>query len=149
MAQVSKYPIQKDVADKIFLLLAKSISKTKTDSQAVEFMESLFTPTERIMLAKRVAIAYLLAKDYQYRDIQKVLRVSMPTIAFVSSVMKYGNDSYRKIVKSIQGEEKLETLFDEVIKGILKPLGEVSKGGNTYRYLKMEIEKEQNKKNAF
>ena len=77
MTQVSKYPISKDVADRIFEVFVKTLLKIKTYKEAESFTYDLFSPVEKIMLAKRIAIAFLLMKGYQYREISRLLRVSL------------------------------------------------------------------------
>lgn len=64
MAQVSKYPISKDVADRIFDVFIKSFIKVKNVQDAQNLANDLFSPTEKIMLAKRLAIAFLLMREY-------------------------------------------------------------------------------------
>src|SRR3989344_1358503 len=147
MTQVSKYPISKKVADRIFEVFLKTIVEIKNNKEADEFISDLLTPTEKIMLAKRLAVAFLLEKGYDYRTIQKIIRVSSPTISSVNTALKYGSESYKKFVTRIIKEEKLISFLDDAIVKLLSvPVGK-GKGSGTWTYLKQKAE-EQKRKNS-
>ena len=74
------------------------------------------------MLAKRVTIAFLLIKgERNYREISKVLRVSLGTIAKVHAVLILEGTGYKKILTDILNEQTLKQMVSE-IPDILKPL---------------------------
>lgn len=139
MAQVSKYPISKDVADRIFEVFLKSLVQLKNTRETQALTEDLFTPTERIMLAKRLAIAHLLLHGYEYREIHKLLRVSPTTIRMVRLALDYGKNGYKHILDKIEKEEKLEDFFDSIAEGLLSVPAGIPKGGGGWRYLKEEV----------
>ncbi|MBI2039945.1 hypothetical protein HYT18_02640 [Candidatus Microgenomates bacterium] len=145
MGQISKYPISKDVADRIFDVFIKSFIKVKNDKDAQILANDLFTPTERIMLAKRLAIAFCLMQGYEYREISKLLRVSVTTVASVNMTLKYGSNGYRTILERINKEEKLEDLFKNIAEKVLA-MGSYGKGSGTWRYLRAEVQKSRDKK---
>ena len=45
-----------------------------------KFLEDFFSPTERTVMAKRLAIAVLIAKGNDYRTIAQILKVTPITI---------------------------------------------------------------------
>ncbi len=141
MSQVSKYPISKLVADRIFDVFIKTLVSVKNKNEADDFADDLFSPTEKIMLAKRLAIAFLLIKGYQYREISKVLRVSLGTIASVNLSLNHGKGSYRKILDRIAREENLEEFFGKIVEKLLSLPAASSKGGGAWRYLRNEVRK--------
>lgn len=145
MAQVSKYPIPKEVADRIFEIFLDAFVKLRDRREAEQFLTSLLTPTEKIVLAKRLAIAFLLEKGYDYETIKKVLRVSSPTIASVKLVKNYMGEGYERIIGRILRDQKIKNFIEKSIINLISPMAVGSKGG-TWRYLKMELEKEQQKR---
>lgn len=150
MAQVSKYPISKVVADRIFEVFIKTLIGIKDKEEADDFTYDLFSPTEKIMLSKRIAIAILLLKGYQYREISKILRVSLTTIGSVSLSVKYGRGSYEKIFTKITKEEDLEEFFSKVIEKLLSMPASLGRDKGPWRYLKDEIRKDiERKKKTF
>ena len=145
MAQVSNYPVSKDVADRIFEVFIKSLIRVKNQKDAQILVNDLFSPTERVMLAKRLAIAFCLMQGYEYREISKLLRVSLTTIATVNMTLKYGSSGYKIILERISREEKLADFFKSVAEKIVSA-GQYGKGSGTWRYLRTEIQKSRDKK---
>lgn len=146
MAQVSKYPISKVVADRIFEVFIKTLIGIKDKKEADDFTYDLFSPTEKIMLSKRIAIAFLLLKGYQYREISKILRVSLTTIGSVSLSIKHGRGSYEKVLTKITKEEDLEDFFGKVVKELLSIPASLERGRGVWRYLRDEARKDIEKK---
>lgn len=142
MAQVSKYPISKQVADRIFDVFLKTFVEINNKEEANQFISDLLTPTEKIMLAKRLAIAFLLEKDYDYRRIQKIIRVSAPTITSVNTTRQYGSEGYRRLIGKILREEKLTEFFDKAVDAAVSPVAAIDRKSGAWRYLKSELEKE-------
>lgn len=147
MPQVSKYPISSSVAERIFSVFIKTLVSVKNDTDAADYASDLFTPTEKVMLAKRIAIALMLIKGYEYREISKVLRVSLGTIASVSTSLKHGKGSYKKILDRIVREEKIDDFFSETIEKLVSIPASSTKGSGTWRYLREEIKKSNKSKN--
>lgn len=146
MAQISKYPIRKEIADRIFELFLSALVHVKNKEEARQLVSDLLTPTERIMLAKRLSIAFLLEKDYQYRTIRDLLRVSLPTISSVSLARKYGSKGYKKLIDEISKEESIDKFMREVAIKLVSAPALSTKGGGLWRYLKQELENEKKEK---
>jgi len=145
MPQVSKYPITQDVYNRIFEIFYKTLADIKTPSEVKEFIEDFLSPTEQIMLSKRLAIAVLLAKDFDYRTISKILRVSLATIAMVAALLKYKGRGYKKVVGKIIKSEKREEFWqkiDDLLSGTVPPKGVIWK----YWRQEKEIEKRKRQK---
>jgi len=141
MAQVSRYPLSPKVYERIFEILFESILKIKNKKEAEDFLGEFLSPTEKIMLAKRISIAVLLAKDYDYRAIIKTLHVSFPTIAGVSSSVKYAGGGYRRVIEKLLEEEKIRDILLSVVEGIATVGAAGGKGSGDWRNLKRSIQK--------
>lgn len=146
MTQVSRYPISKAVYERILEIFLGILVRIKTKKEAQRFLEDLLTPTEQVMLAKRLAIAFLLEKDYDHRTITKVLRVSSGTIARVNLVKKYGGEGYQKMISKLMRDERMKDFLFKVGEALSGQFGKSSKGGSTWRYLHKEIEKKRKEK---
>jgi len=142
MAQVSKYPLRKEIEERIFEVLLKTIADLKKPEEVDEFLEDFLSPVEKIMLAKRLAIVVLLGKGYDYRGIREILKVTPGTVSGVNLKLKYGGRGYKKVVEKFLGEEKIEKLFekiDEVLFQTLPPKGRSWKEWGRKKWLaKME-----------
>lgn len=143
MAQVSKYPIHKDVEKRMFEVFKSTIAQLKDSSDIEEFLEDFLSPVEKIMLAKRLSIAVLLAKGYSYLSIAEILRVTPPTIASVSLSLRYSGIGYKKVVTKILRDEKID-IFWEKIEDVLSKIPP-SKGSD-WRYHRFEYEKAKRRK---
>ena len=139
MAQISKYPIHKDVEKRIFEIFRHAISHLNSGEEIEDFLHDFLSPVEKIMLAKRLSIAVLLAKGYSYPAISGILRVTPGTIAGVSVNLKYAGRGYKKMVEKILRDEKADKFWEKI--GDFLSHVPASKGSN-WVYQKQQYEKE-------
>ena len=149
MSQVSKYPISKPVADRIFKIFATALVGISKKSEVEQFLDDLLSPIERIMLVKRLAIAFLLEKGYDQRTISRILRVSLPTIVSVNHARRYGSRGYTTVVNRILKEEHLDDMITKLGITLVSLPAKSGKGSGTWRYLKQELEKKARKETSF
>ena len=145
MSQISRYPISKKIADRIFEIFLTTLTRLKDKTEADQFISDLLTPTEKIMLAKRLAIAFLLEKDYDYRTIQKVLRVSTGTITTVNIARNLGSEGYKKVISKIIKMETFTEILDKTIIKLLSAPSALERGSGTWTYLKTQAENQKKK----
>ena len=92
MAKIKPHQIdskQKYVAiDNLF----EVISALKTKKEIVDFFLGLFSPSESLMLARRIQIAKLLLDGANYEDIRKTLGVGNSTIQKTDLWLHGGDD---------------------------------------------------------
>ncbi|MFZ1075217.1 MAG: Trp family transcriptional regulator [Minisyncoccia bacterium] len=86
-----KKPIAKDLADQFLTFL--TVAHTKQDARI--FANELFSQTERVMLAKRLAIVILLTRGYSFTQIESSLGVTRQTVVRIWKEMQVGG--FRKI----------------------------------------------------
>ena len=127
MTKVSRLPLRKDVWDRILNLFVSTLASQTDKKVLADFFNDFFSPTEKIMFAKRLAGAVLLAKDHDYQSIHEILRISPPTIAKLSLKIKYGGAGLKPVIEDILNVQAsqiiwqdIEDLFDVPIKGNLK-----------------------------
>jgi uncharacterized protein YerC len=114
MAQVSKYRLRPDVWEKVFNMFLESFLSVKKKDDLNAFVHSIFTPTERIMLAKRFAAAVLLAKGTDQRSVARKLRMSTTTISKMSSILKYEGDGLYPVIEKIIRSQSKEIVIKEL-----------------------------------
>jgi len=131
MTQVSRYPVSPRVYERIFEIFFQSSTKIRKKEEAEQFFNDFFTPTEKIMLAKRLSIAVLLAKKYDYNSIRKILRVSPPTIAGVSKLMQFSK-GYQLLVGKILKEEAIKNILLDLVEGVAIIGSQGGKGSNIW-----------------
>ncbi len=145
MSQVSKYPVRKDVYEEIFDTFLETIAGLTTKNEVSTFFNEFLTPTERIMFAKRLAIGLLIAKDYDYREISELLRVSTATIASYSLFYKYGK-GYREVINKILQNEKIEKFLLSLAEKIASVASMGGSKSGSWIYLRNQIRKRRLKK---
>jgi len=118
MSQVSKRWLAKEVEDRIFDVFWQSLASCSTKETVASFLEDLLTPTEKIVLAKRVSIALLLLKGYNYKRINNLLKVSDPTVWTVKLWLKTKGEGYRLVLDKIIKSEKWDNFWQEIEKQI-------------------------------
>jgi uncharacterized protein YerC len=120
MAKISKRVLDKKLENYIFELFIKTLANLRDENEVKDFFEDLLSPTERIMLVKRLAIAILLKKKYTYNQIDRSLKVSRQTIMNVSFWLKNGKSGYEKAVEKILKNQKKENFIDSLEETVLQ-----------------------------
>ena len=140
MTQVSKYLLSKDVYDHIFDVFLSSLVQIRTKNSASEFLNEFLTPTEKIMLAKRLAIGILIAKKCNYSEISQKLKVSTTTVGNMSSLYKYGT-SYKRIIDKLLATEETKIFWTGFGEGIasIADIGGAKAAG--WKDLKLKLRK--------
>jgi uncharacterized protein YerC len=122
MPHVSGRKLKKKTSDKIF----KKLIRTFEDAHQhnfLAFFNELFTDTEKKMLAKRLAIIFLLNKEIPQHRIVDVLHVSSSTVARMSLNMEIRK--YNSLLKiTSRKENELVNLIEFILTagGSLPPI---------------------------
>jgi len=101
MPKISRNKLEKSVYDEIVNRLMATFAMVTTSREITELFDGLFTKTERLMFAKRLAIAVLLERGYSYGAISKKLKVSSVTIGFIRNGMLKENVLYEKLIQEL------------------------------------------------
>lgn len=104
MPHVSSRKLKKQIFVGINKHFVRAIADLKSSKDAKEFVDELLTDTEKIMLAKRLAIIYMISKGYSFGIIQKALKVTPATVDRIKDKMKHR--SYGSIVRKIKQSER-------------------------------------------
>jgi uncharacterized protein YerC len=148
MAQISWKPLKKELYNQVYNLLLKILTDSYSKPKAKLLLDDLFSPTEQVVLAKRLAIALLLAKGYKYEEIVKILNVSMPTIAAVNLNLKFKGEGYRHFVNRVMTEQKVKKYWEQIQDMVLDVGSFGGKGSKGWRYLRQEVGKKRFKKST-
>lgn len=108
MTRVSKNRLQKNNEERIKRLFVETFAELNNKTEMAEFLNDFLTPTEKVMLAKRLAVAVLLLKKYSYISICKILKVSMGTVNNVNLWITHQPGGFKKQVEKILEKEKKE-----------------------------------------
>lgn len=139
MSQISRRLISKDTQRKIYGLFTEVISKTSSKEDVESLLTDFFTPTERVMLPKRLCIAYLLLHGYTHRQISSYLNVSFTTINKVSTVLANGGKGYRFVLDTITRKDAGSTMLNTIEKEIVSFLAGINIPSNMWKKLNRSI----------
>lgn len=123
MPQLSRRFIKREVKERILDLFWDSFIRISNKNRAVAFLQDLLSKTEIAMISKRLAIAFLLTKGYDYDEIDELVKVSSATVSKVKLVLEDGQ-GYQSIVNQIIKDEKWDKFWnelEEVFQKILPP----------------------------
>lgn len=105
MVQVSRRPLSKKLEEAMFTLFYRVLADVRSENDVAELVEDLLSPTEKIMLGKRLAIAFLLDKGYDQRTIHTMMSVSISTVNHVNYWLQNKGNGYRHVISLIKEEE--------------------------------------------
>lgn len=143
MTQVSKFQLSEKIETQIRNIFAEIISLLSGKENVFVFLDDFLTQTEKIVLSKRIAIAFMLKKSYDYETIKNILKVSQSTVSAISLKLKYAGKGYHQVLDKILLQEKIKTSFDQIEKFILENLSRgKGKGTSFWKELKQKKQKE-------
>lgn len=121
MPHVSSKKLKKETLNKLYTEFGKALEKSAQKSGTKFFIGDLLTKTEKIMLAKRFAIIYLLSQDVPVSYIVESLGVSYPTLSRMS--LKYDIGKYSSLLKTLGEKDKTNiwNILEKILKAGLPP----------------------------
>ncbi|OGI85916.1 hypothetical protein A3A01_00745 [Candidatus Nomurabacteria bacterium RIFCSPLOWO2_01_FULL_39_17] len=120
MPHISSKKLRKEHLQKLYNEFSIALEKSAKKSWARLFLNDFLTRTEKIMLAKRFAVIYLLSKDLPASYISESLYMSPATISRMS--LKYGIGKYSSLLKTIKNEEEnIWKILEKILKAGLPP----------------------------
>ena len=125
MTRVSKYYVDKQVLEEIDAALRWLVSKINSEKITNLFIGDFFTDEERLMLAKRLFVGYLIAKGLDYQEVVSLLKVSPATVRQTKDWLKR-RAGYREIVRMLVKHQS-ELQFDKKLEKIARRIWPQSK----------------------
>ena len=120
MTRISRRPVKEEVMKRVSQLFFETVGKKGKKEDFFGVVHDILSPTERVMVAKRVTIIFLLLKKIDYETISDVVKVSQTTIAKFQLI----KENSKGVVKALQGmliNDKLMNMLDEFILSIKGP----------------------------
>jgi Trp operon repressor len=144
MTQISKRQLDARTQQRIYKIFIEVIAEAQSTTDVQSLLSDFFTYTERVMLPKRLCIAYLLLKRYDHRAIASYLKVSFTTINRVSTALKAGGQGYTMMLTRLQKREQFDATLKQIEEGVISMLA--SFGGPSRIWKKLHNEQ---RKRAF
>lgn len=118
MSQVSKRPIKPEIIERMLELLQKSFAKLDNKDAVSDFLEDILTPTERVMIAKRLAMALLLNRGWDHDAICRYLKVSTSTVTYFKNKLKGSARGFQKVLANIEKSNEWEQIWLDLRQGL-------------------------------
>src|SRR3989344_8924084 len=115
MARISRIRLKDEILEKVFEWFFEIVGRKSNIKDFKNTIFEVLSPVERIMIAKRVAIVYLLLKGIDQRNISRVLKVSTATVSKYSIYMEKSTGvvpSFQKILTNDKILDFLDKMFD-------------------------------------
>ena len=109
MAHVSSKKLKKEVFKKAKDQFAEAILLLKTKENQKKFLDDFLTPTEKVMLGKRLCLILMLSKNYSFEKISKTLKMSPSTIARFWKEIK--NSKHSLIIEKVESKNEATEAF--------------------------------------
>lgn len=106
MAKVRVYTVDKKERNRIVRELFTIIADLKNKEEVFGFLMGLFSPSESLMVGRRIQVAKLLLQDYGYDYIEKKLKVSHQTINKIEHWLNKNEERGKLILKNMEREER-------------------------------------------
>ncbi|MEK7633483.1 MAG: Trp family transcriptional regulator [Patescibacteria group bacterium] len=118
MTRISKQFIKEEIITKLYRLFFEVFSRSNNQRSFLSLIDEILSPSEKIMIAKRLGMIYLLIKGVDYRTIAETLKVSTATVLFYSVVYKEKRTQITDLIEQMLKKEKvlnfLEDLFADL-----------------------------------
>ena len=114
MSQVSKRVLSPSIQERLFQNFWDMFADIKSAKDIQIFLEDFLSPTEKVMLAKRMTIAILFAKGHDHRSISSMLKVSTSTINNIAKFLQAKTPGYELLIKKYSQKEATKELLKDL-----------------------------------
>jgi TrpR-related protein YerC/YecD len=108
MAKRKIYEVDQKQRERMMNDFFEIVSKMKTKKDAENFFKDILTPSETLMLTRRIEIAKMLLAGFSYADIKKSLKVGDNTINYVNRWLFSGFGGYLKELQESKNRKEAE-----------------------------------------
>ena len=113
MVRISRYKLKEEILLKIYRLFFEIIAHSNSQVAFLDVINDIFSPTEKIMIAKRIAIVYLLIKKIEQRDIATTLKVSTGTVSKFAILFNNKETKTVKLIEKMLLKEKVLNFLED------------------------------------
>ncbi len=120
MVQLSKREVKPEVQLKMYKLLFEVVGKQKDNRHFTNVLNGILSPIEKLMIAKRVSVLFLLVKKVEWTIICDVLKVSPSTISKCQMIL-LNNMEIICALKALIKQRDMVLFFDELFLSFFGP----------------------------
>lgn len=133
MPHVSRINLPKKTEIELINSLKIIFRRINKNEEIDKFISSLLTKTERLMLAKRLAVVVMLKEGLEESDIAGALHVTRETVERLKLLSQLHSEGYEVAIKKLQ-DEKIYKQFKKALISLVRYAGRAAGG-----YVKPEV----------
>ncbi len=118
MVNLSKAPVDEKKLIKLYQLMFEIVNKAEDEEDFLELIKDILSPPEQLMVAKRIAIIYLLIKGVEQSSIAQYLKSSRATVAKFSLLFYDKETKLIAIIGGLLNKEKISHFFEDLFADI-------------------------------
>lgn len=142
MVRVSKRFVPQEVMMKLYNLVFQVVSHSTGKERFFNIFEDIFSPTEKMMIAKRVAIIYLLIKGIEQKIIADKIKVSTATVSKYAILFHKQNSPLTQLLQYMIKKEKVLDFLEDIFADIfIQPGIKIGHHKLKYDYDRRKLEK--------
>jgi len=124
MPHISARKLKKEVFQEINKRLIDSFADIKDKRLLKSFVDELLTSTEKIMLAKRLAVIFMLSEKFSFYRIQKSLKISTQTAMRMYGSFKSGKfNNITKVLNKEKDKRNFWLNLEILLRAGMPPMG--------------------------
>lgn len=122
MVNLSKIQIDDKKLVKVYQLMFEILNESDNKDDFLGIIKDILSPPEQLMVAKRIAIIYLLLKGVDHTTIAKYLKSSRATVAKFSLLFYDKETKLIGIIGELLNKEDISHFFEDLFEDIfIKP----------------------------
>lgn len=107
MPHLSRFKLSKKAEEELIKNLELVLAKLSKEEEMKEFLLSLLTSTERVMLAKRLAMAILIKEGVAESHIANTLHVTRETVSRMQLFLEARGKGYESAFRKLKNDKLL------------------------------------------
>lgn len=115
MPQVSRNRLSKNAENEVIANLNITLSSIQKSGDMVSFLDSLLTPTEKVMIGKRLAMIVLIEQGLHDSQITDLLHVTQATIAKMRLFYEARGSGFKVALKKLEEQKRLKAFKDTLL----------------------------------
>ncbi len=115
MPHISRYPLSVKVESEIVQNLNVILSAINKSEEMLSFIHSLLTPTEKVMIGKRMAMVILIEEKLKDSEISKILHVTEPTVAKFRIFYEARPEGFKIALRKLEEQKRLKEFKDTLL----------------------------------
>lgn len=122
MVNLSKIQIDDRKLVKVYQLMFEILNEADDKDDFLGIIKDILSPPEQLMVAKRIAIIYLLLKGIDHTAIARYLKSSRATVAKFSLLFYDKESKLISVIGKLLNQEKISNFFEDLFADIfIKP----------------------------